>query len=111
MLGIMGFVSAAKVPGSVPALNGIIPPYAGEPMAPFAANDNLPFVADMLAWHTVRLTRTLTRTLTLTPTLTVTRLAHGAPTLQARPKPSPSQAEAEAEAEAEPANPNQLTLT
>ena len=23
-------------------------------MAPFAANDNLPFVADMLAWHTVR---------------------------------------------------------
>ena len=27
-------------------------------MAPFAANDNLPFVADMLAWHTVRLTLT-----------------------------------------------------
>jgi len=52
MLGIMGFVSAAKVPGSVPALDGVIPPYAGEPMAPFAANDNLPFVADMLAWHT-----------------------------------------------------------
>ena len=32
-LGIMGFVSASKVPGSVPALDGIIPPYAGEPMA------------------------------------------------------------------------------
>ena len=29
----MGFVSASKVPGSVPALDGIIPPYAGEPMA------------------------------------------------------------------------------
>ncbi len=37
-------------------------------MAPFAANDNLPFVADMLAWHTVRptLSRTRTRRLTLT---------------------------------------------
>jgi len=52
MLGIMGFVSASKVPGSVPALDGIIPAYAGEPMAPFAAGDNLPFVANMLAWHT-----------------------------------------------------------
>jgi len=52
MLGIMGFVSAAKVPGSVPALDGVIPPYAGEPMAPFAASDNLPLVASMLNWHT-----------------------------------------------------------
>ena len=48
----MGFVSEAKVPGSVPSLSGIIPAYAGEPMAPFAASDSLPFVSDMLAWHT-----------------------------------------------------------
>merc|ERR1712083_805652 len=33
MLGIMSFVAAAKVPGSVPLLTGVIPPYAGEPMA------------------------------------------------------------------------------
>ena len=39
-------------------------------MAPFAANDNLPFVADMLAWHTVRLTLTRTRTRTRTLNLT-----------------------------------------
>ena len=26
--------------------------YAGEPMAPFAASDNLPFVSDMLGWKT-----------------------------------------------------------
>ena len=36
MLGIIGFLSEAKIPGSVPALSGVIPPYAGEPMAPFA---------------------------------------------------------------------------
>jgi len=52
MLGIMGFVSEAKVPGSVPSLTGVIKPYAGEPMAPFAASDNLPFVSDMLGWKT-----------------------------------------------------------
>jgi len=52
MLGIMGFLAAGKVPGSVPALTNIIPPYAGEPMAPFAATDNLPFVAQMINWHT-----------------------------------------------------------
>merc|ERR1712127_101269 len=38
MLGIMGFVSAAKVPGSVPALNGIVKAYSGEVMAPFPVN-------------------------------------------------------------------------
>ena len=36
MIGILGFLSEGKVEGSVPALKGIIPAYAGEPMAPFA---------------------------------------------------------------------------
>ena len=49
MLGIMAFVSEAKVPGAVPALKGLITPYSGECMSPFAASDNLPYVADMLA--------------------------------------------------------------
>jgi hypothetical protein len=35
MLGIMGFVSAAKIPGSVPALDGLLKSYSGECMAPF----------------------------------------------------------------------------
>merc|ERR1719225_722314 len=38
MIGIMGFVAEAKVPGSVPLLTGIIPAYDGEVMAPFAKN-------------------------------------------------------------------------
>jgi hypothetical protein len=38
MLGLMGFLSEASVPGSVPALTGIVKPYAGEVMAPFASN-------------------------------------------------------------------------
>jgi len=50
-LGIMAFVAEQKVPGSVPALNGLVKPYAGEVMAPFAAGDSsLPFVADMLKY-------------------------------------------------------------
>jgi len=49
MLGIMGFLAAQKVPGSVPALEGLVKPYAGEVMAPFSATDaGLPFVTDML---------------------------------------------------------------
>jgi len=35
MIGIMGFLSEGKIEGSVPALKGIIPAYAGEVMAPF----------------------------------------------------------------------------
>jgi len=35
MLGLFGFISEAKIPGSVPALSGMIKPYAGEVMAPF----------------------------------------------------------------------------
>jgi len=50
MLGIMAFVSESKVPGAVPALNGLIKPYAGEVMAPFSSGDvGLPFVKEMLA--------------------------------------------------------------
>mmetsp|Transcript_17276 Transcript_17276/g.26414 ORF Transcript_17276/g.26414 Transcript_17276/m.26414 type:complete len:242 (+) Transcript_17276:37-762(+) len=36
MLGIIGFLSEQKIAGSVPLLTGIVKPYAGEPMAPFA---------------------------------------------------------------------------
>jgi hypothetical protein len=36
MIGIFGFVSASCVPGSVPALDGIIPHYSGEIMGPFS---------------------------------------------------------------------------
>lgn len=34
-IGIMGFLAAEKVPGSVPFLDGLITPYAGEVMMPF----------------------------------------------------------------------------
>jgi len=34
MIGIMGFVAESKVPGSVPALTGLIKPFAGDVMAP-----------------------------------------------------------------------------
>jgi len=49
MLGIMGFMAAASIEGSIPALAGKIAHYDGECMAPFSASDtSLPFVADML---------------------------------------------------------------
>jgi hypothetical protein len=51
MFGIMGFIAASKVPGSVPVLDGIIPPYAGEPMGPFTPNDVLPFIPEMSQFH------------------------------------------------------------
>ena len=35
MIGIMGFLAAEKVPGSVPFLDGLILPYTGEVMMPF----------------------------------------------------------------------------
>jgi len=38
MLGLMGFLSESTVPGSVPALSGLIKGYDGEVMAPFAEN-------------------------------------------------------------------------
>jgi len=36
MIGIMGFMAEAKVPGAVPALTGIVKPFAGDVMAPFS---------------------------------------------------------------------------
>ena len=36
MLGIFGFISDATIPGSVPALTGVVKTYSGEVMAPFA---------------------------------------------------------------------------
>merc|ERR1711904_320012 len=38
MLGLMGFLSEAQTPGSVPALSGIVKAYSGNVMAPFDAN-------------------------------------------------------------------------
>ena len=35
MIGIMSIMAAQKVEGSVPALAGLIKPYAGDVMAPF----------------------------------------------------------------------------
>jgi hypothetical protein len=35
-LGIIAFLAEGKMEGAVPALTGIIPAYAGEPMAPFS---------------------------------------------------------------------------
>merc|ERR1719197_2258763 len=49
MFGLFSLIAEAKVPGSVPALAGLIKPYDGEVMAPFTAADaNLPGVVAML---------------------------------------------------------------
>merc|ERR1719301_453377 len=45
MLAVFGFMSASKVPGSVPALADIIPPYSGDYMIPFEGNFNIFFVS------------------------------------------------------------------
>jgi len=50
-LGIMAFVAEARVPGAVPALNGLITPYSGECMAPFTSADALPFIDVMSQWN------------------------------------------------------------
>jgi len=41
MIGLMGFLSEAKTPGSVPALSGLVRSYDGDIMAPFDANFHL----------------------------------------------------------------------
>ncbi|EJK66041.1 hypothetical protein THAOC_13048, partial [Thalassiosira oceanica] len=41
MLGIFGFLSADKIPGSVPALSSIAIPYDGNCMIPFEGNFHL----------------------------------------------------------------------
>merc|ERR1712094_51931 len=49
MIGMMSLLAEAKVPGSVPALTGLIKGYDGDVMAPFSAVDaNLPYVSSML---------------------------------------------------------------
>merc|ERR1740138_1036028 len=51
MLGLFSLISEARVPGSVPALAGLIKPYDGEVMAPLSDLDtNLAFVSDMFAF-------------------------------------------------------------
>merc|ERR1719243_85314 len=50
MLGLMSLISEAKVPGSVPALAGMIKKYDGQVMGPFSENDvSLGLVKEMLA--------------------------------------------------------------
>jgi len=41
MLAVFAFMSASKAPGSVPLLNGVIPPYSGDYMVPFQGNFSL----------------------------------------------------------------------
>jgi len=45
MIGLFGFISASCVPGSVPALDGVVPAYTGDVMAPF-----LPTGPDASLW-------------------------------------------------------------
>ena len=41
MLGLFSLISEARVPGSVPSLSGIIPPYDGNVMIPFQGDFSL----------------------------------------------------------------------
>ena len=41
MIGLMGFMAAQKLPGSVPVLDGVVKAYAGDVMAPFEGDFNL----------------------------------------------------------------------
>ena len=43
MLGIFGFLCAQTIPGSVPLLNSVVAPYAGEVMAPFEGDFDIVF--------------------------------------------------------------------
>merc|ERR1719426_242584 len=45
MLAVFGFMSASKVPGSVPPLTGLIPEYSGNYMVPFEGNFNIFFTS------------------------------------------------------------------
>jgi hypothetical protein len=52
MLGLFSLISEAKIPGSVPVLEGMIKKYDGEVMAPFSEGDkSLPGVEQMLTWE------------------------------------------------------------
>lgn len=42
MIGIMSFLCEAKIPGSVPALKGLVKPYSGQVMAPFEGTPLFP---------------------------------------------------------------------
>lgn len=37
-IGLLSFLVEQKIPGAVPLLTGVVPPYSGEVMAPFEAN-------------------------------------------------------------------------
>lgn len=50
MLGIIGFLSEQTIPGSVPFLEGVVKPYAGEVMAPFSADFSIDLSDFSLDW-------------------------------------------------------------
>jgi len=51
MLGLMSLISEARVPGSVPALKGVVKPYSGNVMSPFEKMDTPKlFQADLTKW-------------------------------------------------------------
>merc|ERR1719410_211630 len=48
MLGLFGFISEARVPGSVPFLTGMVKPYDGQVMAPFISGET-PMIPNLIA--------------------------------------------------------------